>query len=332
NCSNVGSGRVTTNQKGARSNRAGRIENRGLREDRETGTVPICANLSDWGYAVGSDTPTQDRTTIRPPVLRCLSAAPATTPQTGVLGAAGPKGVVGVVGEWGGTLGSLASDRDWHTRIDTVGAVNPRYPCAPHIHASLPSMPPSNPRRVDATRASVNHPYADPACRHPRICDTPHRMATEPRRKLAPAEAPPPPSPDAPPTWCRGLGTHAWRIVPPMLVLAAHDIRVHLRCSRCGSGRYDRWHAKTGGITGRSYDYAEAYTDVLQDTREDVRLGLIAKGKPQPISAAVRKQLTPKTGATDGGTGTALQLVSSKKGKGRVRHRADRHQPRGPKR
>src|SRR5215468_4663772 len=127
-------------------------------------------------------------------------------------------------------------------------------------------------------------------------------MTTEPRPRLKTAPA------DAPPTWCRGLGTHAWRIVPPMLVLASRDIRVHLHCPRCTSNRYDRWHPKTGGISGRSYDYAEAYKDVLGDSREAVRLGLIAGGKPQPISAEVRKRLTPKTGAPHGSDRTTLQL------------------------
>jgi len=116
-----------------------------------------------------------------------------------------------------------------------------------------------------------------------------------------------------------------------MLVLASRDIRVHLHCPRCTSNRYDRWHPKTGGISGRSYDYAEAYKDVLGDSREAVRLGLIAGGKPQPISAEVRKRLTPKTGAPHGSDRTTLQLVSSKKGKGRVRHRSNRRDPRRTK-
>jgi len=111
-----------------------------------------------------------------------------------------------------------------------------------------------------------------------------------------------------------------------MFILPSRDIRVQLYCHRCGSRRYDRWHPKHGAITGRSYDYGDPYTEVLQQERGDVRVGLIAAGKPQPISAATRTALAgkPKTGArTDGSQGTALQLVSSRKGKkGGVRHRA----------
>jgi len=69
-----------------------------------------------------------------------------------------------------------------------------------------------------------------------------------------------------------------------MLILAARDIRVHLRCTRCGSGRYDRWHAKTGGITGRSYDYAEAYTDQIE--RDDALLDKAVRAGQLPVERA----------------------------------------------
>src|SRR5262245_28648136 len=142
-------------------------------------------------------------------------------------------------------------------------------------------------------------------------------------RALAPID--PPPQPETPPTWCRAFGTHAWRIVPPMLVLPAHTIRVRLSCERCGSVRVDRWAQKTGAIDGRAYDYTEAYTALLEETRADTRVALIAAGKPQPISAATRA----KGARTDGAKGTRLQLMSSQRKK-RVRDRPRRdHGQRG---
>jgi hypothetical protein len=108
-----------------------------------------------------------------------------------------------------------------------------------------------------------------------------------------------------------------------MVIVKGGSIRVRLFCDRCGSSRHDKWHPKTGAIDGRSYDPSKEYQEVLTETRADVRVGLIAKGKPQPISAEVRKTGTTPTGARDGGKGTALQLVPGKR-KGRVRNRADR--------
>jgi len=99
-----------------------------------------------------------------------------------------------------------------------------------------------------------------------------------------------------------------------MVILKGNTIRVSLHCDRCESRRHDKWHPKTGAIEGRSYDPSEVYEKLLEDSRAEVRVGLIEKGRPQPISAEVRK------GTTDGRKGTALQLVQGKR-KGRVRHR-----------
>ena len=131
-------------------------------------------------------------------------------------------------------------------------------------------------------------------------------------RVTAPRLVPTEPPPDAakPPVWCRALGTHDWEITPPLLVMPGGTIRVTLACERCGSIRADRWLHRSGAIDSRQYRYSRAYTELLEDTRNHARLGVLKDGKPQPLSAYVRA--TTK-GTTHGTHGTGLRLVSSRK-------------------
>ena len=115
-----------------------------------------------------------------------------------------------------------------------------------------------------------------------------------------------------------------------MLILPTGRIRVNLHCDRCGTMRHDGWAPKTGAIEARNYAYSDAYKQLLEDDRATVRLGMLKHGKPQPISADARKQLTPKTpakGADDEGKGTGLQLLRGKR-KGHVRDRPRRRKGR----
>jgi len=131
-------------------------------------------------------------------------------------------------------------------------------------------------------------------------------------RVTAPRLIPTEPPPDAAraTVLCRALGTHPWEIVPPILVLPGHTLRVALNCERCGSMKTQNWR-QSGAIEGSGYyRYSKAYIALLEDTREAARKTVLSTTKTQPLSAYVRETMK---GARDGANGTALRLVSSKK-------------------
>jgi len=126
--------------------------------------------------------------------------------------------------------------------------------------------------------------------------------------RLIPSE--PPPDAAKSPVLCRALGTHDWDVAPPLLIMPGGTVRVTLQCERCGSVRADRWLHRTGAVDSRQYRYSQAYTGLLEDTRDHARVGVMKSGKPQPLSAYVR---ATEKGARDGTHGAGLRLVSSRK-------------------
>jgi hypothetical protein len=137
------------------------------------------------------------------------------------------------------------------------------------------------------------------------------------RRAVAPSEPPPAPEPATAPHWCRGLASHSWQLVPPMVLVSHKLVRVTLACARCESRRVDTWQQDTGTIDGHTYDLTDAYHALCKVTRATMRCGLMKQAHPRPVSAATRARQTK--GTPHGGEGTALRLVSRARSR-RVRH------------
>jgi hypothetical protein len=137
------------------------------------------------------------------------------------------------------------------------------------------------------------------------------------RRALAPSEPPPAPERAAAAQWCRGLTSHAWQLVPPMVLVAPNLVRVTLHCTRCDTTRIDRWQQDSGAIDGRHYERSAVYREVCKTDRGATRVGLMVTARPRPLSAAARAR--EQKGTTHGGEGNALRLVSRTKSR-RVRH------------
>jgi hypothetical protein len=109
-------------------------------------------------------------------------------------------------------------------------------------------------------------------------------------------------------------------ILPPMVIMPDHTIRVQLGCHRCASVRTDRWHPKHGAIEGRHYNPTTEYRELLDKyARGEARVAMIGAGKPQPLSAYTRAaaQKAAAKGDAHATDSTALRLVS--KGKRRLR-------------
>jgi len=144
--------------------------------------------------------------------------------------------------------------------------------------------------------------------------------------RVAPADPIPPPTPEPAPAWGRALGTHAWRLVPPMVVLPGGSIRVTLYCDRCLSWRGDSWLRRTGAIDAHAYKYSDTYRGQLDEERGTVRRGLIDAAKPRPLSAeavrAERERARPAKGAGRETDHSRLRLVHGRKAN--VRNRARR--------
>src|SRR5215831_295203 len=62
---------------------------------------------------------------------------------------------------------------------------------------------------------------------------------------------------------CRALGTHAWRLVPPIVVVKGGR-RIVLHCERCRSWRVETW-APHGAIEHRSYERTPEYQTYLKE-------------------------------------------------------------------
>jgi hypothetical protein len=67
------------------------------------------------------------------------------------------------------------------------------------------------------------------------------------------------------PQLCRALGTHAWTIVGPIVVLKADDRRITLHCDRCGTWRSDVWSRRNGAILTRYYKHDPAYKSFIHE-------------------------------------------------------------------
>jgi hypothetical protein len=103
-----------------------------------------------------------------------------------------------------------------------------------------------------------------------------------------------------------------------MVVVSKHTVRLTFYCPRCETTRQDRWQQHTGTIEGRYYRHSEDYAELLKVERGKVRVRLMNKGRPQPISVYQRAQLgvaarANTKGATDEGTRQDLRLVSAKR-------------------
>lgn len=136
--------------------------------------------------------------------------------------------------------------------------------------------------------------------------------------RVAPADPIPPPTPEPAPAWCRAVGTHAWRHVPPMVVLAGGTIRVTLYCDRCASWRGDHWVARSGAVDSHAYKYSDAYREHLDEERGTVRKALIDAGHPRPISAAAIRAERERAGQK---VAPGLRVVRGGKGRTRDRRR-----------
>src|SRR5262249_49355242 len=107
---------------------------------------------------------------------------------------------------------------------------------------------------------------------------------------------------------CRALGTHSWKLVGPVLVLAGETRRVTLHCERCKTWRYDLWSRRTGGLAGAHlYQRADDYQAYLKDHKRDgARLDIMA-GTKEISNASEHPRLRLLHGRPSGGKGRAAR-------------------------
>lgn len=67
------------------------------------------------------------------------------------------------------------------------------------------------------------------------------------------------------PELCRALGTHAWNIMGPIVVLLDDNRRITLNCERCGTWRSDIWSRRNGAILSRHYKHDPAYKSFIHE-------------------------------------------------------------------
>jgi hypothetical protein len=80
------------------------------------------------------------------------------------------------------------------------------------------------------------------------------------------------------PELCRALSTHAWVLIPPIVVLGDAR-RVLLHCERCDTYRTDVW-SRTGSTLSRYYKHPSAYAAYIKDHKHiDARVAILAATK-----------------------------------------------------